>query len=342
MTLNRPQPPKTPIHPVPGGGPYGIQVKREPVRRSWLVVSSIDDDELSQAWTWGADVVVLDLEDTVHDSNKAAAREKIQRAIGLVSLGGAEVFVRPDLELLYADLDASTWHGLTGVVLPKVRSLEQVLEAEQIIDEMEQKRGVPGVLELHLCMETPEGNFNAVNIVEGSSRLEILGGHSRVRSISLGRADLVMDLRGEPSGELHTMPYLMHRLVTVARAAGVEPIGAWWRADSRGTVASPEATLRAAHEGRRHGFKGSLCRNGDQVASLNRGFTPSQAEVDQAATLVQAFEDAQAQGKEWGELDGQIVYRARAQTAQELITYADLCAGRDQAKAKSRDKAEGA
>ena len=54
-----------------------------------------------------------------------------------------------------------------------------------------------------------------------------------------------MDLRGEPSGELHMMPYLIHRLVTVARAAGVEPMGAWWRADSRGTVASPEATFQA-------------------------------------------------------------------------------------------------
>ena len=57
----------TSIHPAPGGGPYGVQVTREPVRRSWLVVSSIDDEQVAQAWTSGADVIVLDLEDSVHD-----------------------------------------------------------------------------------------------------------------------------------------------------------------------------------------------------------------------------------------------------------------------------------
>ena len=42
-----------------------------------------------------------------------------------------------------------------------------------------------------------------------------------------------MDLRGEPNGELHLMPFLMQRLIVVAAATGVTPIGAWWQATSR-------------------------------------------------------------------------------------------------------------
>ena len=151
----------TSIHPPPGGGPYGVQVIREPVRRSWLVVSSMDEGLVAQAWTSGADVIVLDLEDSVHDSKKPLARERIPEAIPAAAKGGAEVFVRPDIEMLYADLEASIMPGVTGVVLPKVSSADQVREAEQVIVEMEQRRGMPGVIELHLSLETGPGGYYA-------------------------------------------------------------------------------------------------------------------------------------------------------------------------------------
>src|SRR3954469_2740524 len=93
------------IHPKPGAGPYGVQVAREATRRSWILVSALDNRSIDRAWTWGADVVVLDLEESVHDSKKSAARERIREAIDDVAQGGAEVFVRPDSELVYADLD---------------------------------------------------------------------------------------------------------------------------------------------------------------------------------------------------------------------------------------------
>ena len=103
-----------------------------------------------------------------------------------------------------------------------------------------------------------------------------------MRSVSLGRADLTMDLREEPSGELHLLPYLNQRLIIVANACGVRPIGAWWRATSRGLAATPEETLRAAVDGRRAGFRGALCIRADQARALNEGFTPTAGEVAQA------------------------------------------------------------
>jgi citrate lyase subunit beta/citryl-CoA lyase len=300
-----------------------VQVAREAIRRSWILVSALDERTVDQARTWGADVVVLDLEESVHDSRKAAARERIGGAIDALAQGIAEVFVRPDIELLYADLEAAIVPGLTGVVLPTVSSAEQVREADGIVDAFERQRGLPGVVELHLALETAEGNLHAMEVIAASAR---------VRSVSLGRADLVMDLRPEPNGELHMMPYLLQRLVTVARAGGVEPIGAWWDAESRGMLASPEATLRAARRARRHGFRGGMGVRASQVDPLSAGFTPDVTEVARAEVLVQAFETARARGERWGVEQGQIVDQARAETARQVIAQAELCRGRDQRK----------
>jgi citrate lyase beta subunit len=90
--------------------------------------------------------------------------------------------------------------------------------------------------------------------------------------VTLGRAELVMDLRPEPSGEIHLMPYLMQRLIIIAGAAGVAPIGAWWRAPDRGLLATPEHTLQAAQRGRAIGFKGAMCLRANQVDPLNRAY----------------------------------------------------------------------
>jgi citrate lyase beta subunit len=64
----------------------------------------------------------------------------------------------------------------------------------------------------------------------------------------------------------------MQRLIIIAGAAGVTPIGAWWRAPDRGLLATAENTYQAAHRGRAIGFKGALCLAGHQVEPLNRAF----------------------------------------------------------------------
>ena len=272
----------------------GQHVNR-PVRRSWLIVPAHDDARLAEAASSSADVVVLDLQDTVHDTRKHEARDNIRQAISDMRDAGAEVFVRTDIELLYADLNASVWRGLTGIVIPGVASVEQVEEADRLLTAFESQRGVvkpPPIgevreaddprgpeqaLEIHLSLDTGRGNWDAEQLINASDR---------VKSISLGRADLVMDLRENPSGDLHQMPYLMQRLIVIANAANVEPVGAWWRATSRGLVAGADDTLQAAIDGRKAGFRGGLCMRAHQADALNRGFTPSDAEVSQAREVI--------------------------------------------------------
>jgi citrate lyase subunit beta/citryl-CoA lyase len=278
------------------------------VRRSWLVVPGHRTELVEQSPAFDADVIVFDLEDLVHDGRKPAARENIRQGIDRARQGGAEVFVRCDLELLYADLQAAVWRGLQGIILPKVTTVAQIREAEDILAHFESERGVmqagllhemnefdeprsvDNSLEIHLSLENAEGNQAALELLESSRR---------VRSVSLGRADLVMDLRGEPNGELHLMPFLMQRLVVVANVAGVSPIGAWWQANSRGMRASAQDTERSARLGRLAGFKGALCVEPEQVAALNRGFTPSRNDDAEWAAACQARDDAKRDAIEW-------------------------------------------
>lgn len=300
------------------------------VRRSWLIVPAHDKERLELAANSGADVVALDLEDTVHDSRKHEARENIRDAIGVMRDAGSEVFVRCDPELLYADMAASVWRGLSGVILPGLTSTGQIVEADSILSQFESERGVvrpPPVgevreaddprgpeqaLEIHLSLDTGPANWHAEELVQASNRIQ---------STSLGRADLKMDLREEPSGDLHLMPYLMQRLIVIANALGVEPVGAWWRSTSRGLAASHHDTLQAAITGRQAGFRGALCMKADQVAALNLGFTPSAEDVNLALTV----------------LESEPAHTPVAAISANTLEWSDACALRDRSAALARN-----
>jgi citrate lyase subunit beta / citryl-CoA lyase len=300
-------------------------------RRSWLTVPSDDAAQIEQAVASTADVIVLDLMEFVPEGMKPAARERLPEAIQKAAQGGAEVFVQVDKELLYADLSAAVWPGLSGILIPRLESPQEVIEADSLLTQLEDKRGFrPGTLQIVAVLDTAKGNDAAMEIARASRRLW---------GLSLGRADLVMDLRPEPSGELHLMPYLMQRLITVANAAGVAPLGAWWRAPARGLLANPDDTYAAAVRGRRIGFKGALCLRANQVEPLNRGFTPTSSEGKEARELIADYEAGTQNGIAVIRLHDRIVDLATVSQAGHLLAYADTCAQRDIEKAQAEQRA---
>ena len=198
------------------------------------------------------------------------------------------------------------------------------------VNEVDDPRSVENSLEVHLSLERAKGNYEAPALLAASPR---------IRSVSLGRADLVMDLRPEPGGELHLLPYLNQRLITIANAARVTPIGAWWQGNSRGLRASPEATFLSAGLGRGAGFKGALCVEPDQVEPLNRGFTPAPEEVRHARALVTAFAEPRSARRPLAEREGALVDFATAEAAQGVLDWAEACAVRDRIKAEALQRA---
>lgn len=239
--------------------------KPRSLRRSWLLVPASKPHEIEHAATCGADVVVLDLVELVIEKDKPAARQAVRGAIETLRAGGAEVFVQTEPEFCGADLEASVWPGLAGIVMSRVESPAQIGEAAALIDCFEAEREMPAAsVGIVAALETAKGNHAAH---------DILHANHRICGVTLGRSDLIMDLRPEPTGEIHLMPYLMQRLVIVAGTAGVPPIGAWWRAPDRGLYATPDNTYAAGTRGRAIGFKGAMCLRDSQVDALNRAYS---------------------------------------------------------------------
>lgn len=301
------------------------------IRRSWLMVPSDDAAQVEQAAASAADVIVLDLMEFVPEGMKPTAREHLPEAIRGVAQGGAEIFAQVDKELLYADLSAAVWPGVSGILIPRLESPQEVAEADSLLTQLEDKRGFrPGTLQIVAVLDTAKGNYDAVEIARASRR---------IWGLTLGRADLVMDLRPEPSGELHLLPYLMQRLITAANAAAVMPLGAWWRAPARGLLANPDDTYAAAVRGRHLGFKGALCLQPDQVEPLNRGFTPTSSEIQEARELIADYQAGTQNGSAVMRLQDRIIDLATVSQASQLLAYADACAERDTEKAQTRQRA---
>ena len=228
---------------------------------SWLLTAMSKPEAVAHAAQSGADVVVLDLIEFVAETDQPAARQNVRAAIATVQAGGPRVFVQMTPTTCDADLRAAVWPGLSGIVLSRVETAQQMQSVCNLLFLLEKERGLgEGAIDIVAALETARGNQDAYDVITASKR---------VCAVTLGRADLVMDLRPEPSGDLHLMPYLMERLIIVARAAGVTPLGAWWRTPDRGLLSTPENTLQAAKRGRAAGFKGALCLRANQVAPLN-------------------------------------------------------------------------
>ena len=296
------------------------------IRRSWLLVPVSQPARLMAAPSAGSDVVILDLAEFVAEADKPAAREALRANLDSAKDGGAEVFAQIDPELMLADLRAAVWPGLNGVVISRVESAEQVRQADAIISGLESERGLlPRSVELVVSLETALGNHNGFEIANASPR---------IWGLTLGRADLVMDLRPEPSGEIHLMPYLMQRLIILAAAAGKVPLGAWWRFPDRGLLATPENTLAAAQRGRAIGFEGSFCVLDEQVEPLNDGFTPTDAEVAAAQALQQTYAAATESGtRAIVSINERTLTPDIARQAANVLALADACAARERFKA---------
>ena len=226
--------------------------------RSWLVVPAHRPADIAQAATAGADVVVLDMVECVADKDRATARAQARASIEKVRGAGARVYVQTTHASHAADMAAAACPTLSGVVISRAESAAQVRDIHRCADAL-----AANTLPFVIALETARGNQDAHDIITASKR---------VSAVTLGRADLAMDLRPEPSGELHMMPYLMQRLVILAGATGVTPLGAWWRAPDRGLLSTPDNTLKAAQRGRAMGFKGSFCLRADQVPALNNAY----------------------------------------------------------------------
>jgi len=295
-------------------------------RRSSLILPVNVPRFVEKAYVRGADAIVLDLEDSVPAQEKASARKLVRDSLALAGRGGAEVLVRVnnDPALLADDIDASVHPGLDGLSIPKAESAAQIHDIVARIERLEGARGLtPRHLRLSLAVETSRGLLAVEEIARSSDR---------IATMSIGVEDFCLELGVEPSADGLELLYPVAHLVTVCKAVGVQPTGLVGSIADFRDLATFE---RAAQRARQLGCEGAGCIHPDQVAVLNRVFTPDPAKVEHARRVVEAFEDGVRRGTASVNLDGKMVDVPVYKRAQVVLARASVVADTERRKAEA-------
>jgi citrate lyase subunit beta/citryl-CoA lyase len=284
------------------------------LNRSFLFAPGNVARRVEKALTLEADAVIVDLEDSVADAEKAATRKAVADA--LLRPRRARGYVRvnaPSSRFCHGDLVATISKGVDGVVLPKVESAADLHAIDWLIWNLELERGIaPGSIDLMPQVETASGVQRVDRILQARN-LRPYSGPFRVKRVAFGAADYGHDLGLSPTLDEPELADARARVVLASRAAGYEnPIDSPWF-----HFKEAEAFARSLERSRRGGFQGRLCVHPDQLAPVNAAYLPSADELSRAERIVNAFAAAEARGEAAVQVDGQmvdypVVFRARA------------------------------
>ncbi|MEE1877174.1 HpcH/HpaI aldolase/citrate lyase family protein [Altererythrobacter litoralis] len=289
-----------------------------PRMRSWLFAPGDSERKMAKASESGADIVLLDLEDSVTPENKPAAREAV----------AAFLATRADRQRIWvrvnplsggetaADLDAIIAAAPGGVFLPKAEGREDVTTLGAMLAEREPRHGLAaGSTRIAaLVTETPKAMFHCGDYAgdyPGSQRLVAMSWGAEDLSSALGAR-----VQHRPDGSYMPTYELARSLCLLgAVAAGVAPIE---------TVMPEFRDLDALRDRalmvRSQGYRGMLAIHPAQVEVINEAFTPSADEIAQARAVVQAFADNPGAGTVG--LNGQMLDRPHLALAERLLAEA--------------------
>lgn len=290
---------------------------RQIVRRSSLIMPVNVPAFVDKAHLRGADSLVLDLEDSIPPREKDRARTLVKDAIAKVGRGGSDVLVRVNRPwaLQAEDLDAIIWPGLAGINYPKPESAEELQRADETITRLEAARGIPaGTVRIGMSIETVAGFFNARQLATATPRMIAIG---------LGSEDFTLDLEIEPTDEGIELYYGKMHTVLLARDVGLYPMGTM-----RGVAnfQDTEGLKLAIRTARAVGYRGSSCIHPLSVPLLNAGFSPTPADVEHARRVIEAYDEAEAQGRASVALDGKMIDIPVAERALRVFARAERIA----------------
>jgi len=279
-----------------------------PVWRSLLYVPVNVEKFIEKAHTRGADVIQLDLEDAVPPAEKEKARTLVEKNAARVRKGGSDVVVRINqpLSLAVRDIEHSICPDVDGIAITKADSASHVKLLDQLVTELEAKRGMPvGRTKFLVMIETADA-FSRIDEIPRAS--------PRTVGMLIGGEDFALDLNAQPDDEVLLAPKA--RMIIAARAAGVMPLG------FIGTVADFsdwEKFRLMVRRARRFGFDGAGCIHPGQVKIVNEEYTPSEQEVAYARKVIQMDKEAAAAGRGSFQIDGKMIDIPVVVRAEKLI-----------------------
>ncbi len=290
-----------------------------------------------------ADVVNIDLEDSVSPADKAEARANVIRALGEVDWGRKTVSVRInglDTEFWYrdvVDLVEQAGERLDLIMIPKVGTAADLYAVDALVSAIEAATGRAKRIGFEGIIETALGFRNVAEIATGSPRLQAL---------SLGAADFAASMGMQttgiggtqegyymlpPRGEAEASrppvwgdPWhgVTAAIVAACRSAGILPVDGPF-----GDFSDTEGFRAQARRAATLGMVGKWAIHPSQVALANEVFTPSEAQVAEAREIIAAMAEAEAKGQGAAVYKGRLIDIASIRQAKVIVGTADLIVG---------------
>lgn len=307
--------------------------RRVPPRlyRSKLFVPGSRPALFEKAARSDADVVCLDLEDSVAPADKERARDNIVAALGDIDWGDKLATARInglETHWCYRDVLAlveKAGERLDAIMIPKVANAADVYAIDMLMTQASQAVGRKKRIGLEAIIETVAGLTNIDAIAGSSARLESLhfgaadyaaSQGMRTTNIGGGNADYAM-LTDGAARERHwndLWHYPLFRLAQAARAHGIVPIDGPF-----GDYSDAEGFRVQARRTAILGCEGKWAIHPSQVTLANEIYTPPSSEVARAEAILAALEDAHAKGLGAVALDGVLIDAASIRQAEVIV-----------------------
>jgi len=253
-----------------------------PVMRSVFYVPGNKEDLIAKIPRMPADVITLDIEDSVPPAEKQKARELSHKNLKFAASSGADVYVRInnwETGMTNADCEAVVDKGLSAVCLAKCGGPDDVKRLDWKLEEMEQRKGLKvGSIQIQLLIETAKGMMNVYQSALASKR---------VNSLIYGAVDYTTDMRitlTQPVGA--NQIWARARMACAARAAGIIAIDAPYVA-----YKDAEGFEKDALFGRELGFEGRMLIHPSQIEPSHRIYSPAPERIEWARDVVKVFEE---------------------------------------------------
>jgi citrate lyase subunit beta/citryl-CoA lyase len=280
--------------------------------RTFLFAPGNHPRKVEKVFDAGADAVILDLEDAVAISEKAATRAVVVEALQRPRKCRGYVRVNAlDTAFCFGDVEAVVARGVDGIILPKVERAADLEKVDWLMTGLEEKAGLPaGGIDLIPILETGKGIANAREICSAGGRL---------KRVAFGAGDYTRDMGMEWTVEEAELAPAQAEVVLASRINGLEP--------PLDTVyihiKDDDGFTASARRARQFGFQGKMCIHPVQVPLANGVFTPTVEEAEFSRKVIAAFAEAEAAGSASIQLDGYFIDYPIVEKARRVVALAD-------------------
>ncbi len=279
------------------------------LRRTRLYIPGNNPHLVENAGLYGADAVILDLEDSVPLTQKFDARILVKYSLQNVDFGKSEKWVRINgIDTPYWKKDLEEILPYCEVInLPKVESLDDVNAADQEMSLIEDDNGLEP-RKLVPIIETVRGLKNARDIAT----------HPRVVALAWGGEDLTADL-GIPRKKALILDYVRAEIVLAAKAEKKQALDTVFS-----NVKDTEGLFNYAQRARYMGFDGIGVIHPNQIEVVHRAFKPTNEEIEEARRIIEAAKEAEKEGKAVISLNGRMIDPPVVERARKILALAEV------------------